>query len=114
VVQFRPAVNYVLIRFASRQRAGAAAIWIRETESADGQVVSGRRSEVLQPTADGVLVRNSPSSQAEYTLNIPTSYRFVRVRIGNEPETVIAVSRAKRDWLWTVSLAAADAVPSAR
>lgn len=113
-VQFRPAVNYVLVRFASRQRAGSAAIWIRETASGEGQVVSGRRGEVLQPTADGVLVRNSITSRAEYTITIPTSYRFVKVRIGDEPETVIAISRAKRDWLWTVSLDAADAIPAER
>lgn len=111
-VRFTSSGNYVLVRFDSRQRAGSATIWIRQTSEAVGQVVAGRRNESLQPTADGVRVRNGLPSRADYSITIPASYRFVRVRIADEPETVIAVSRAKRDWLWTISLAAGDAVPS--
>ncbi|HVH12450.1 MAG TPA: hypothetical protein VM759_05330, partial [Longimicrobium sp.] len=57
------------------------------------------------PTADGLQVRNSQGSRSDYTVEVPTRYRYIRVRIGDEPETVIAVSRARRDWLWTLSLA---------
>lgn len=104
-VQFNPAGNYVLLSFESRQRAGSATIWIRDIPTASGQVVAGRQAEQLEPTADGLRVRNVSGSRADYTVEIPTRYRFIRVRIGDEPETVINVSRARQDWLWTLSLA---------
>lgn len=112
-VQFNPTGNFVLIQFQSRQRIGSATIWIRETDDAVGQVIAGRRSEALEPRPDGLRVRNAATSRADYTITVPTRYRFVRVRIGDEPETVIAISRAKRDWLWTISLAAGDELPPA-
>jgi hypothetical protein len=104
-VPFNPTSNYVLLKFDSRQRMGAAAIWIRDIPRASAQVVAGRQSETLVPTGDGLQVHNSRSSRADYTVEIPTRYRFVRVQIGDEPETVIAVSRARRDWLWNMNLA---------
>ena len=104
-VPFNPPGNYVLIRFESRQRMGSASIWVRDIANASGQVVAGRQSETLVPTADGLQVRNSQGSRSDYTVEVPTRYRYIRVRIGDEPETVIAVSRARRDWLWTLNLA---------
>jgi hypothetical protein len=103
-VQFNPTGNYVLLTFESRQRAGSATIWIRDIPTASGQVVAGRQAEQLEPTGDGLRVRNVAGSRADYTVEIPTRYRFIRVRIGTEPETVINVSRARQDWLWTLSL----------
>ncbi len=103
-VQFNPAGNYVLLKFESRQRTGWATIRIRDISSASGQVVAGRRSETLVPTSEGLVVRNAATSRADYTVEVPNRYRFVRVQIGDEPETTIAVSRARRDWLWTMSL----------
>jgi hypothetical protein len=103
-VAFNPTGNYVLLRFDSRQRMGSATIWVKDIPGASGQVVAGRQSETLVPTSDGLQVRNAGTSRADYTVEIPTRYRFIRVQIGDEPETVIAVSRARRDWLWTVSL----------
>lgn len=104
VVAFNPAGNYVLLKFESRQRMGWATIRIRDIASASGQVVAGRRSETLVATSDGLLVRNASTSRADYSVEVPTRYRYVRVQIGDEPETMIAVSRARRDWLWTLSL----------
>jgi hypothetical protein len=104
-VHFSPAGNYVKVRFDSRQSAGAAAIWVRDEAQATGQVVGGRRSETLVPTADGLRIRNRASSRADYTIVVPTRFRFLRLQIGDEPETLITISRASRDWLWTVSLA---------
>lgn len=104
-VPFNPAGNYVLLRFDSRQRAGTVAIWVRDTDRAEGQVVAGRTRETLEPLADGLHVHNARSSRADYTVTVPTRYRFIRIRIGDEPETTIAVSRATRAWLWTVNLA---------
>lgn len=103
-VHFSPRGNYVLLHFESRQRAGAAAIWVRDEPRATGQVVGGRRSETLVPTADGLRVRNQASSRADYTIVIPTRFRYLRVQIGDEPETLIPISRASREWLWTMSL----------
>ena len=103
-VQFNPTGNYVLLTFESRQRAGSATIWIRDIQTASGQVVAGRQAEQLEPTAEGLRVRNVRASRADYTVEIPTRYRFIRVRIGDEPETMINVSRARQDWLWTLSL----------
>jgi hypothetical protein len=103
-VPFNPTGNYVLLKFSSRQRIGSATIWIRDISTASGQVVAGRQSETLVPTSDGLQVRNVRGSRADYTVEVPTRYRYIRVQIGDEPETVIAVSRARRDWLWTVNL----------
>ena len=104
-VGFQAQGNYVLLEFSSRQRAGSAAIWIRSGASASGQVTANHRAERLEAMNDGLRVRNQAASRAEYTIVVPARYRFIRVKIGKEPETVIAVSPSRRDWLWTVSLA---------
>jgi hypothetical protein len=108
-VRFNPGSNYVLLQVDSRQRVGAIGIAVQETSEAVAQVVAGRTGETLEPTADGIRLRNTRSSRADYTISIPTRYRFIRIKIGDEPETTIAVSRASRAWLWNVNLAASDA-----
>lgn len=107
-VRFNPAGNYVLLQVDARQRVGAIAIWVQDSRDAVGQVVSGRTGETLVPLPDGLHLRNSRSSRADYTITVPTRYRFIRVKVGDEPETTIAVSRANRAWLWTVNLAASE------
>jgi hypothetical protein len=108
-VRFNPGGNYVLLQVDSRQRVGAIGIAVQETGEAVAQVVAGRTGETLEPTADGIRLRNTRSSRADYTITIPTRYRFIRIKIGDEPETTIPVSRASRAWLWNVNLAASDA-----
>jgi len=103
-VAFNPGSNYVLLRFDSRQRAGSATISIRNVNQGSGQVVAGFRAEQLEPTADGLHVRNAGASRAHYSITIPNRYRYLRLRIANEEEMVIAISRARQDWLWNVSL----------
>ncbi len=107
-VRFNPSGNYVLLQVDSRQRLGALTIWVQESPQAVGQVVAGRTGETLVPLADGLRLRNGRSSRADYTVTVPTRYRFIRLKIGDEPETTIAVSRANRAWLWTVNLAASE------
>lgn len=113
-VPFRPRANYVLIRFDTRQRAGTATVRVVREGDSWGQVVAGRRTETLEPMPDGLRVHNGLRSGADYVLEVPSVYRFIRVQIADEPETVIAVTQGKRDWLWTVSLAAGDTVSAAR
>ena len=104
-VHFTPFGNYVLLQVDSRQRQGAVAIWVQDTDQAEGQIVAGRTGETLELLPDGLRLRNTASSRADYTITVPTRYRFIRVKIADEPETTIAVSRANRAWLWTVNLA---------
>jgi hypothetical protein len=104
VVRFDPSGNSVLLRFESRQRTGSAYIWVRDASEGSAQVVANRRSEALLPTVDGLLVRNERGSRADYNVVVPTSYRYLRVRIGDEPETVIPIARSSREWLWTLNL----------
>jgi hypothetical protein len=104
-VRFNPTGNYVLLQVDSRQRLGAVTIWVRDTNQAVGQIVAGRTGETLEPLSDGLRLRNQGSSRADYTVTVPTRYRYIRLKIGDEPETTIAVSRANRAWLWTVNLA---------
>ena len=87
---------------------GAVTIWVQNTTQAEGQIVAGRTGETLEPLDDGLRLRNTASSRADYTVTVPTRYRFIRVKIGDEPETTIAVSRASRAWLWTVNLASSE------
>jgi hypothetical protein len=107
-VRFNPSGNYVLLQVDSRQRVGSVAIWVQDSNQAEGQVVAGRTGETLEPLADGLRVRNGRTSRADYTITVPTHYRFIRVKIADEPETTIAVSRANRAWLWTVNLASSE------
>jgi hypothetical protein len=107
-VRFTPFGNYVLLQVDSRQRLGAVTIWVQDSDQAEGQIVAGRTGETLEPLPDGLRLRNTRSSRADYTITVPTRYRFIRVKIANEPETTIAVSRANRAWLWTVNLAASE------
>jgi anti-sigma factor RsiW len=103
-VPFNPTSNYVLLKFDSRQRVGVATVWIRDIPRASAQVVAGRQAETLMPTGDGLQVRNTRGSRADYQVEIPTRYRFVRVQIGDEPEQVIPITRSRRDGLWSISL----------
>jgi hypothetical protein len=107
-VRFNPTGNYVLLQVDSRQRVGAVTIWVRNTTQAEGQIVAGRTGETLVPIEDGLRLRNTSASRADYTVTVPTTYRYIRVKIGDEPETTIAVSRASRDWLWTLNLASSE------
>lgn len=107
-LRFNPSGNYVLLQVDSRQRLGAVTIWVQDGDQAEGQIVKGRTGETLEPLPDGLRLRNTRSSRADYTITVPTRYRFIRVKIANEPETTIAVSRANQAWLWTVNLAASE------
>lgn len=106
-VRFNPTGNYVLLQVDARQREGSITVWVEERPSSEGQVVAGRTGETLQPLGDGLRLRNARSSRADYTVRVPTRVRFIRVKIGDEPETTIPVSRAtvNRPWVWNVSLA---------
>jgi hypothetical protein len=94
----------VTIRFATLQRGGSATLWLREVQDASAQVTSGHRGERIVPEEGGVRVQNRPSSRAHYMLTIPVYFRMVRVQVGDGPETLIPVSKSKRDWIWTISL----------
>lgn len=107
-VRFNPSGNYVLLQVDSRQRVGAVTIWVQNTTHAEGQIVAGRTGETLVPLEDGLRLRNTSASRADYTVTVPTNYRYIRVKIGDEPETTIAVSRANRAWLWTLNLASSE------
>jgi hypothetical protein len=104
-VRINLAGNYVLLQVDSRQREGNITVWVEEGQVPEGQVVAGRTGETLQPLSDGVRIRNTRSSRADYMVRVPTRARFIRVKIGDEPETTIPVSRANRAWVWNVSLA---------
>jgi hypothetical protein len=105
-VPFNPGSNYVLIQVRSRQRAGGIIFTFRDTDQAVGQVVAGRRSESLEPRPDGLRVRNASSSRADYAITVPTRYRFLRVRIADEPEVRIPISRAQHEGMWNIGLEA--------
>ncbi|MBW3655311.1 MAG: hypothetical protein KY444_04340, partial [Gemmatimonadetes bacterium] len=103
-VEFNPGSNYVLIQVRSRQRAGGIIFTFRETDQGVAQVVAGRRSESLEPRPDGLRVRNASSSRADYAITVPTRYRFLRVRIADEPEVRIPISRAQHEGMWNIGL----------
>jgi hypothetical protein len=103
-VSFNPPGNYVLIRFDSRQRDGAALLWSKDISTASGQVVAGRQAERLVPTADGLRIRNAPGSRADYVIEVPKRYRYIRVQVADEPETTYSVPRSQHDMNLNVML----------
>lgn len=103
-VSFNPPGNYVLIRFDSRQRVGAALLWSKDISTATGQVVAGRQAERLVPTADGLRVHNAPGSRADYVIEVPKRYRYIRVQVADEPETTYSVPRSQHDMNLNVML----------
>jgi hypothetical protein len=103
-VEFTPNGPEVIIRFETLQRGGSATLWLREVREATAQVTSGHRTETIVPIEGGVRVRNRPNSRAHYVLTVPVYFRMVRVQVGDGPETLIPVSKSKRNWIWTISL----------
>lgn len=103
-MRFDPAGPDVEIVFQALQDQGAATLEIREGASATGQITGGGAGEALVATADGLLVRNRRTSRADYNVVIPSSFRFVRVRVGEGPEMLIRVTRNKQRWIWTINL----------
>jgi len=107
-VTFVPSGPDVTLAFESMQREGAATVWFRDVPEAMGQVVRGRRGETLVPTPEGMDVRNLSRSRADYVITVPTRFRFLRVRVGDGPEMVIPIARAKKEWVWTIALQSYD------
>jgi hypothetical protein len=104
-VRFRPAGPDVVITFASVQSRGSAQLWIREDATQmTAQATRGYRGEELATSPAGLVVRNGESSRADYTIVIPARYRYIRVRVGDGPESAIPLSKGKQDWLWNISL----------
>jgi hypothetical protein len=112
-VTFVPEGPDVTLAFESLQRQGAATVWFRDVPEATGQVVAGRRGETLQPNPQGLDIRNRSGSQADYVITVPARFRFLRVRVGDGPEMVIPIARAKKEWVWTITLQASDTPPPA-
>lgn len=103
-VPFEPRANFVIVEFDSFQRAGVAVIRIGEVQEATAQVTAGLRGERIVPLPDGVRVRNGRASGAHYAVTVPGHYRYVRVRIAGQDEILLRATRAKQEWIWTVSL----------
>lgn len=103
-VKFTPNGAEVKIRFATLQRGGSATLWLRDVQDATAEVTSGHRGELIVPEEGGVRVQNRPYSRAHYMLTVPVHFRMVRVQVGDGPETLIPVSKSKRDWVWNLTL----------
>ncbi|HEX8358551.1 MAG TPA: hypothetical protein VF613_00420 [Longimicrobium sp.] len=103
-VQFTPNGPEVVIRFQTLQRGGSATLWLREVREATAHITSGHRTETIVPIEGGVRVSNRTDSRAHYVLTVPVHFRMVRVQVGDGPETLIPVSKSKRNWIWTISL----------
>lgn len=103
-VTFTPSGPEVTVRFETLQRGGSATLWLRDVRDATAQITSGHRGERILASEGGVTVRNRPGSRAHYMLTVPVYFRMVRVQVGDGPETLIPVSKSKREWIWTISL----------
>lgn len=103
-VKFTPDGPEVVIRFETLQRGGSATLWLRDVPEATAHISAGHRTETIVPIEGGVRVRNRPNSRAHYVLTVPVYFRMVRVQVGDGPETLIPVSKSKRNWIWTISL----------
>ncbi|HET6231705.1 MAG TPA: hypothetical protein VFE05_16645 [Longimicrobiaceae bacterium] len=103
-VSFSPEGTEVLLEFETMQAAGGATLHFGDMAGATAQIVSGAGGEKLVALPDGIQVRNSRRSRAEYMIELPNRFRVVRVRVAKRQETLIRVSPGKRDWLWTIEL----------
>lgn len=114
-VKFTPNGPEVTIRFANLQRGGTATVWLRDVEDATAEVSSGHRRERIVPVEGGVRIENRTSSRAHYMIIVPVHFRMLRVQVGDGQESLILVSKAKTDWVWTIPLqeSAAPRPPSA-
>jgi len=103
--RWRPEGPDVRITFASVQERGSASLWIREDATqATVQATRRYRGEELATSPSGLEVRNAESSRADYTIVIPARYRYIRVRVGDGPESAIPLSKGKQDWFWNIPL----------
>jgi hypothetical protein len=103
-ITFTPAGPDVSVVFSSVQAAGSATIWIREVPRANVQATRGYRGEELLTGDEGLEVRNRPGSRADYVITVPTRYRYILVKVADGPEVRIAVTKSKREWVWTIGL----------
>jgi len=115
-VRFTPDGPEVVIRFAAVQRGGSATLWLREVTDASAQITAGHTRERIEAVPGGVHIHNRAGSRAHYVLTVPVYFRMVRVQVGNGPETLIPISKSKRNWIWTINLqesadAREDSVP---
>ena len=104
-VRFRPVGPDVIITFDAVQPRGSAQLWVREDATQmSGQATRGYRGEELATSPAGLVVHNSESSRADYTIVIPARYRYIRVRVANGPESAIALVKGKNELFWNISL----------
>ena len=103
-VRFDPQGPDVVLVFATPQEVGSAVLHIGEVDAGRAQAVAGYGGERLVATQQGLEVRNRASSQADYEIQVPARFRFIRVRVGDTPESIIRITKSKQDWLWTIPL----------
>jgi len=103
-ITFTPVGPDVSVVFSSVQAAGSATIWIREVPRANVQAVRRYRDEGLVTGDEGLEVRNTPASRADYIITVPTRYRYILVKVADGPEVRIAITKSKREWVWTIGL----------
>jgi hypothetical protein len=103
-ITFTPAGPDVSVVFNSVQAAGSATIWIREVPRANVQAVRRYRDEGLVTGPEGLEVRNTAESRADYMITVPTRYRYILVKVADGPEVRIAITKSKREWVWTIGL----------
>jgi hypothetical protein len=103
-VAFGPPGRELVLEFDNVQDRGLATLSIGDVRQATARIIRAPHGEKLVPTPDGLAVRNSARSRADYEIIVPNRFRTVRVRIAKRPESVIRVTPAKRAWIWTLNL----------
>jgi hypothetical protein len=77
-----------------------------EGTRASGEASGQETGIELLMLPDGIEVRNSPSSMADYTVRVPRSLRSVRVRVGNREQAVFAPGEVQAGHAWVFELTA--------
>lgn len=105
-VSFTPSSDELLIRFRSMQREGLVTLWIRNARQVRAERDDGGDPAIFLPGPQALEVANERGSAASYSIVVPSHLRRVRIQVGNGPDAVIPVVRARPEWIWTYNLAA--------
>jgi anti-sigma factor RsiW len=104
-IGFVPEVESFLLEIRSTQREGTVVLGIGDGASVNARAVGGDGAvDISILRNQGMRIENGPSDTGAYAINLPSTLREVRVRIGDNPERVYTIEALRESWLTVIDI----------
>jgi len=91
-VSFRPTAGVVQVYVESSQAEGVLTVGVHDAGTASAQITGRQGESSILVMPNGFRIRNGPTSDADYLVQIPATVTEVHVRIGGAALIVLPVA----------------------